>query len=119
MFFGLSGAVFWTNEAEKRISMKFNYKRSVVLGADRVDLCSTCDNAETCDLPIKKQPPVLDCDQFAVAPSSESAEIFDCGQKRGKMCSAESVKLCDDCQNREGCTFPESGNHLWECNEYR
>ena len=99
--------------------MKTGYERSVVLGDGRVDLCSTCDNAETCDMPIRRQRPVLDCDQFAVVPPSESAEIFECVQKGGKIRSAESIKLCDDCENRAGCTFPESGNHLWECNEYR
>ena len=108
-----------TNKAEKRVSMKFNYERNVVLGAGRVDLCSTCDNAETCDMPIRGQRPVLDCDQFAVAPPSEPVAIPECVRKGLKARSAESIKLCDDCQNRNGCTFPESGNHLWECNEYQ
>ena len=99
--------------------MKTGYERSVTLSIGQVDLCSTCDNTETCDVPIKKQRPVLDCDQFAVAPPHEPAAAIERVQRGGKIRSAESIKLCDDCQNRTGCTFPESGNHLWECTEYR
>ena len=99
--------------------MKFNYERNVVLGAGRIDLCSTCDNAETCDMPIRKRRLVLECDQFTVTTPPEPAVTLECVQKGPKVRSAESIKLCDDCRNRTGCTFPEYDNHLWECAEYR
>jgi len=90
-------------------------------------LCGACANAAECTLPRQAGCPVLQCEEFELCqprprraagqnPASVGLRL---SPDAGEGDSGKHTGLCQDCENRRGCTFPRLEGGVWHCEEYR
>jgi len=87
----------------------------------RRGLCSTCDKAAECTLPVDPTRPVLQCESYeslartdpdggAARPGRQADPEEDPGALKG---------LCRNCEKRRDCTLPKPEGGVWDCQEYQ
>jgi hypothetical protein len=88
-------------------------------------LCSTCNNASTCTLCVKRTMPVWDCDEYD---GTSPVPIITAPPDNGEITLYDAVTredetrykgLCVDCANRKMCTHKKPEGGIWHCEDYQ
>jgi len=87
--------------------------------AGRIEgLCVTCENDADCTFPRRPDRPVIECEEFSAAPAPAPRSEAPEGGPARREAARSDEGLCSNCDNRDGCTFPNARAGVTECEEY-
>ena len=85
------------------------------------DLCSNCDNGDSCGGRTRPRRPIFFCEQFEVfgaVPAPEPAQAVRAQQTKPQTSNGR-LGLCVNCDNASTCVSSNPPGGVWHCEEYR
>jgi len=87
----------------------------------RQGLCETCKHADNCTFPLYDDRPVLQCEEFEGETNETVQHIASPEIETNHERVSDKEKLlglCENCANRDICTFEKPEGGVWRCEEY-
>lgn len=83
------------------------------------DLCSTCNDSQTCVRRAHHGKPVWQCEEFDDFQSPSKVKVLRTAAAGETKPSKSLQGLCTNCDNREICVIPKADAGVWHCEEYQ
>jgi hypothetical protein len=81
-------------------------------------LCGACERRTLCSLRVASAGPVLQCEEFAGAPSYVRCVERRPGETVAVATRVGVLGLCANCARFDTCAFPKPEGGIWQCEEY-
>lgn len=102
---------------------------TVTAREEYLGICSTCNYAPDCAHRLRNPGlAVWDCENYGDSVRIDGAEIngglsevvpLRPKSRRPEFDAIEYKGLCENCENRDECTYPKPEGGVWHCEEYR